>query len=81
MRSTSLDLPTQESAYQREMAERLHVPFRILSDSDLVLTRALKLPSMDRGGADAHQAARAGYRRRHHHARVLSGVSAGSECR
>jgi len=43
-------LSTQESAYQREMAERLHVPFRILSDSDLVLTRALKLPSMDVAG-------------------------------
>ncbi len=36
-------ISTQDSAYQREMAERLHVPFRILSDSGLALTRALKL--------------------------------------
>lgn len=43
-------LSTQDSAYQREMAERLHVPFPILSDSDLALTRALKLPSMDVAG-------------------------------
>jgi len=43
-------LSTQDNAYQREMAERLHVPFRILSDSDLAMTRALKLPSMDVAG-------------------------------
>jgi peroxiredoxin len=43
-------LSTQDSAYQREMAERLHVPFPILSDSNLVLTRALKLPSMNVAG-------------------------------
>ena len=30
----------------REMAERLHVPFQVLSDSDLALTRALNLPTM-----------------------------------
>ncbi|MES2751574.1 MAG: peroxiredoxin [Pseudomonadota bacterium] len=43
-------ISTQDSAYQREMAERLHVPFQILSDSDLALTRAMKLPSMDVAG-------------------------------
>ncbi len=43
-------LSTQDSAYQREMAERLHVPFQILSDEKLELTRALKLPSMDVAG-------------------------------
>ena len=40
-------LSTQDTAYQRAMVERLHVPFQVLSDSDLALTRALKLPSMD----------------------------------
>jgi peroxiredoxin len=39
-------LSTQDSAYQREMVERLHVPFQVLSDSGLVLTRALGLPTM-----------------------------------
>ena len=38
-------LSTQDSAYQREAVERLHLPFSILSDQDLKLTRALKLPT------------------------------------
>ena len=38
-------LSTQDSAYQREAVERLHLPFSILSDEDLKLTRALKLPT------------------------------------
>jgi peroxiredoxin len=38
-------LSTQDSAYQREVVERLHLPFAILSDADLSLTRALKLPT------------------------------------
>ena len=40
-------LSTQDTEYQREMTERLHVPFPVLSDADLVLTRALRLPTMD----------------------------------
>jgi peroxiredoxin len=38
-------LSTQTTAYQREAVERLHLPFAILSDADLVLTRALNLPT------------------------------------
>jgi peroxiredoxin len=38
-------LSTQDTAYQREAAERLHLPFAILSDADLTLTRALDLPT------------------------------------
>ena len=38
---------TQMSEYQREFAERMHIPFPILSDSELALTRALRLPSID----------------------------------
>src|SRR4051812_20320507 len=38
-------LSTQDLAYQREAAERLHLPFAILSDADFALTRALKLPT------------------------------------
>ena len=45
---------TQESEYQREFAARNHVPFEILSDAELVLTRALRLPTFEfpvkRGG-------------------------------
>ena len=43
-------ISTQDTAYQRDMVEWLHVPFQVLSDSDLALTRALKLPSMDVAG-------------------------------
>jgi peroxiredoxin len=38
-------LSTQDSAYQREAAERLHLPFAILSDAGLKLTRAMRLPT------------------------------------
>jgi peroxiredoxin len=38
-------LSTQDSAYQREAVERLHLPFAILSDADLKLQRALRLPT------------------------------------
>jgi peroxiredoxin len=38
-------LSTQDSKYQREAVERLHLPFAILSDEDLKLTRALRLPT------------------------------------
>jgi peroxiredoxin (alkyl hydroperoxide reductase subunit C) len=37
---------TQDSAYQREVAERLHLPFPLLSDEKLVLSNALRLPMM-----------------------------------
>jgi peroxiredoxin len=43
-------LSTQDTEYQREMTERLHVPFPILSDSELKMTKALKLPSMEVAG-------------------------------
>jgi peroxiredoxin len=40
-------LSTQDGAYQREAAERLHLPFALLSDAELRLTRALALPTLD----------------------------------
>ncbi|MBI4274876.1 MAG: peroxiredoxin [Rhizobiales bacterium] len=43
-------LSTQNTAYQREAAERLHLPFAILSDEDLRLTRALNLPTFEVDG-------------------------------
>jgi peroxiredoxin len=44
-------LLTQDTAYQREVAERLHLPFPLLSDAALRLTTALRLPVMLVGGA------------------------------
>lgn len=43
-------LSTQDSAYQREMAERLHLPFSVLSDAALELTRDLRLPTLNVDG-------------------------------
>jgi peroxiredoxin len=43
-------LSTQDTAYQREAADRLHLPFPLLSDEKLALTRALRLPTMDVAG-------------------------------
>ena len=43
-------LSTQSNAYQTEMASRLHLPFPVLSDEKLALTRALDLPTMDVAG-------------------------------
>ena len=43
-------LSTQDSAYQQEAAARLHLPFLILSDEKLVLTKELKLPTFITSG-------------------------------
>ena len=43
-------LSTQSNEYQTEMASRLHLPFPVLSDEKLALTRALNLPTMDVAG-------------------------------
>jgi len=43
-------LSTQDGDYQREAVQRLQLPFALLSDSDLQLTRALRLPTFDVGG-------------------------------
>jgi peroxiredoxin len=43
-------LSTQDPAYQREAAERLHLPFAILSDDQLRLTGAMNLPTFETGG-------------------------------
>ena len=45
-----LGLSTQDSAYQNEAAERLELPFPILSDGDLALARAIKLPTFTIAG-------------------------------
>jgi peroxiredoxin len=45
-----LALSTQAGDYQREMAERLHLPFPVLSDERLELTTALGLPTFETSG-------------------------------
>jgi peroxiredoxin len=43
-------LSTQTSEYQREMAQRLQLPYEVLSDAELRFTRALRLPTFEFGG-------------------------------
>ncbi len=40
-------LSTQGTAYQREAAERLHLPFELLSDEDLALSKEVGLPTFE----------------------------------
>jgi peroxiredoxin len=43
-------LSAQDTDYQREAAERLHLPFELLSDSGLAFAAALKLPTFEIAG-------------------------------
>ncbi len=43
-------LSTQSSAYQQEAATRLDLPFALLSDEHLSLTRAMRLPTFETAG-------------------------------
>jgi peroxiredoxin len=38
---------TQTTEYQREFAERMQIPYPLLSDAALALTRGMRLPSID----------------------------------
>jgi peroxiredoxin len=43
-------LSTQDSTYQGEAAARLRLPYLLLSDADLELVKALRLPTFDAAG-------------------------------
>ena len=43
-------LSTQGTAYQQEAAERLHLPFELLSDEKLEFAQALRLPTFEADG-------------------------------
>jgi peroxiredoxin len=43
-------LSTQNTAYQREAAGRLHLPFELLSDEKLEFAKALRLPTFEVDG-------------------------------
>jgi peroxiredoxin len=42
-------LSTQTTDYQREMAERLHLPFEVLSDAEFKFCEGLRLPTFKVG--------------------------------
>lgn len=43
-------LSSQDTAYQQEVVERLHLPFALLSDEQLALAGALRLPTFTTSG-------------------------------
>ena len=43
-------LSTQDTAYQREAVERMHLPFPVLSDESLKLAHAINLPTFSVAG-------------------------------
>lgn len=48
--ATVFGLSTQDTDYQREAVDRLHLPFNMLSDERLTLTRAMELPTFEAAG-------------------------------
>lgn len=48
-------LSTQDTAYQQEAVDRLHLPFPILSDESLAFGRALGLPTFETTGLTLFQ--------------------------
>jgi len=40
-------LSTQDTSYQEEAAQRLHLPYQLLSDEHLVFADALKMPTFE----------------------------------
>lgn len=42
-----LGVATQDTAYQREVKERVHLNYELLSDEELELTNALRLPTIE----------------------------------
>lgn len=45
-------LSTQDTTYQSETVERLHLPFPLLSDAQLAFAKALQLPTFTYAGLD-----------------------------
>lgn len=43
-------LSTQDGGYQRELVDRLHLPYPVLSDESLELANALRLPTFETTG-------------------------------
>jgi peroxiredoxin len=48
-------LSAQTSEYQREARDRLHLPYQLLSDSDLQLKELLRLPTFTAGGMELYK--------------------------
>ena len=49
--SHTFGVSTQDTEYQQELRERIHLPYHILSDEKLGLVKALNLPTFEFQGA------------------------------
>ncbi|GAB3371800.1 hypothetical protein GCM10027514_05570 [Azotobacter armeniacus] len=52
MGATVYGLSTQDTGYQSEAADRLHLPFPLLSDTQLAFAKALRLPTFALAGLE-----------------------------
>ena len=50
MKAEVVGLSVQTTDYQKEMAERLHLPFQVVSDVDFKLQKSLNLPTFVAAG-------------------------------
>lgn len=48
-------MSTQDTDYQRELKERVHLPYQLLSDEKLELADQLKLPTFEWQGKKLHK--------------------------
>ena len=48
-------LSTQDSDYQAELVERLHLPFSVISDTELIMKSDLMLPTFIAGGMELYK--------------------------
>ena len=71
-----LALSVQTTDWQRELAERLALPFALVSDAQLTLQCALRLPTFETGGVTYLKRLTLGVERRPHRACVLPRASA-----
>ena len=74
-------LSTQDTAYQREAVERLHLPFPVLSDEKSRTGACDQVADVHGRRHDVAETHGADPRRRHHHEGVLPRVPAGQERR
>ena len=68
-------ISTQNTDYQKEAWTRLHLPYPLLSDEKLQLTKALNLPTMQVVGHDAHQKNHASAKRQCNTKNILPSIS------
>ena len=55
LKTAVFGLSAQATDYQQEVRERLHLPFQLLSDMNLILKQYLKLPTFNAAGMELYK--------------------------